>query len=150
MQLNRKHWISLAIVIGLLWAGWHFLLKPDPRTAFLNEVKQMIASVNQGDYGKVREFLSPAFVDMLSSEGWTVQRAILTARKMDQDGGHLYRFVNNPIFQHRDYAEVEVERSGRGGDFSTAERFWLPYVWIEGEWRIAGDFRGQRTWNDPF
>lgn len=110
----------------------------------------MIASVNQGDYGKVREFVSPAFEEMLDSHGWTVRRALLTARKMDRDGGHVYRFINNPIFLERDYAEVEVDRSGRGGEFSSAERFAIPYVWIDGEWKVAGDFRGQRTWHDPF
>jgi hypothetical protein len=143
--------IAVAAAATLFFIGAQRLFQLDPQTLFLEEVKQMIATVNQGSYRNIESTLSPAFVEMLSDEaGMTARQAILMARKMDLAGSHQYQFVNNPVFHARDYAEVEIDRSGRNGSFESARRFSVPYIWVDGEWKIAGNFRSQSSWNDPF
>ncbi len=111
----------------------------------------MIATVNQGSYGNIEEKLSPAFREMLLDEtGMNTRQAILMARKMDVQRGVQYRFANNPLFEAKRYAEVEIDRSGPDGNFEQARRFPVPYIWIDGEWMIAGGFQSRRSWEDPF
>lgn len=143
--------LGVGILIATLVIGYKVLFQPDPQVVFQNEVKQMIATVNQGSYRKIDGKLSPQFADMLSDyTGMTVQQAVMIARKQDTDGDHQYRLANNPIFEAKRYAEVEIDRSGRGGDFNNAYRFPVPFIWIDGEWKVAGGFQTQRTWEDPF
>jgi len=111
----------------------------------------MIATVNQGSYRKIEEQLSPQFIEMLLDQtGMNTRQAIIMARRRDMDGGYQYRLVNNPLFQPKRYAEVEIDRSGRGGEFKNAYRFPVPFIWIDGEWKIAGGFQSQRSWDHPF
>gem|GEM_PF-3606503 len=35
-------------------------------------------------------------------------------------------------------------------EFKNAYRFPVPFIWIDGEWKIAGGFQSQRSWDHPF
>jgi len=107
--------LGVGIAIAALFTGYKVLFQPDPQVVFQNEVKQMIATVNQGSYRKIEEQLSPQFIEMLLDQtGMNTRQAIIMARRRDMDGGYQYRLVNNPLFQPKRYAEVEIDRSGRG------------------------------------
>lgn len=143
--------IGVAIVLTALFFGYQWLFKPDPQVVFQNEVKQMIATVNQGSYGNIEEKLSPAFIEMLRNQtGMNTRQAIIMARKRDMARGHQYHLANNPLFEAKRYAEVEIDRSGPGGNFEQASRFPVPFIWIDGEWMIAGGFQSNRSWDHPF
>lgn len=143
--------LGIGIALAALFTGYKILFQPDPQVIFQNEVKQMISTVNQGSYGKIQDKLSPGFIEMLRDEtGMTTQQAVVLARRKDLDGGYQYRLANNPLFQPKRYAEVEIDRSGRGGDFAQAYRFAVPFIWVDGEWMIAGGFQTQRYWDSPF
>ncbi|MEM1157108.1 MAG: hypothetical protein AAF649_05070 [Verrucomicrobiota bacterium] len=143
--------LGIGIAIATLFTGYQVLFRPDPQVVFQNEIKQMIATVNQGSYGKIEKKLSEPFIEMLSDQtGMTARQAVLLARRRDMDGSHQYRLANNPVFNTKQYAEVEIDRSGRGRDFDNAYRFSVPFIWVDGEWKIAGGFQTQRSWESPF
>jgi len=143
--------LGVCIVVTLLFFGYRTLFRPDPQVVFQNEVKQILASVNQGSHTKIEPHLSASFVEMLRDRtGLTVRQATILAKRRDLDGGHQYRLANNPIFEAKRYAEVEIDRSDRGGEFTPAYRFAVPFIWTDGKWKVAGGFQTQNTWKSPF
>ena len=49
-----------------------------------------------------------------------------------------------------DYAEIEITRSGRGGNFERGQQtFPVPFVYQKRKWKVAGDFRGEDRWIRP-
>jgi len=145
----RNPWVFGTLILLLTFA-LYWWTRPNPRTAFINDIQAMITTVNEGNHVKMRKNFSPAFIEVIQSYGMTPEQALLTARRRDLDGNHQYRFLDNPVFEPKDYAEVELERSGVGGDFSTARAFGVPFIYVDGKWKVAGDFRGTRVWEEPY
>ncbi|MEM6822883.1 MAG: hypothetical protein AAF558_13200 [Verrucomicrobiota bacterium] len=149
-MIEKKLLIPVAILLILGVLTYYFFFKTDPKAAFLREVKQMIETVNQGDHQKVKKHLSPEFMMMVGDYGLNINQAIFMIRKQDIDGQYQYKFANCPIFEHKSYAEVEIYRSERGGSFNSPFLIPVPFIWTDNKWMVAGDFRGERTWQDPY
>lgn len=138
-----------ALLLALAVVCWHSF-GSDPRAAFLAEMEDLIDQANQGGHLSLREKLSPDAENHITSNYMSVQQALFLARKLDTDGNIRYRLAQLSIFYPRDYAEIEVERSGPGGDFSDPRRFPVPFIYQDGEWLVAGGFRGERDFSNPF
>jgi hypothetical protein len=139
--------LFLALALGLL-CWWKFA--SDPRSAFLSEVDNMIAMANRGEHLALRKKLSPDAENVITNSFMSVPQALFTARKLDMDRNIRYRLAQLSVFYPGDYAEIDVERSSPGGDFSNSRRFPVPFIYQKGEWRVAGGFRGERDFNNPF
>jgi hypothetical protein len=138
---------ALLLALGLFF-WWKY--GGDPRSAFLAEVDGMIQAVNQGEHLSLRKKLSPEAEATIADRFMPVQQALFTARKLDGDRNSRYRLANLNVFYAADYAEIEIERSGPNGDFTDSRRFPLPFVYLKGNWLVAGGFRGERDFSNPF
>jgi hypothetical protein len=153
MNLINHHkllfWLCSCLGLGLilLFGG---RCQSDPRAAFLAELEKLIEQAHQGQHLSLQKKLSDEAKNHVTNYGMTVPQALLTARKLDLEGGIRYRVSELQVFYPRDYAEVEMQRSGPSGDFSNARSFPLPFIYRKGEWLVAGAFRGERELSNPF
>ncbi|MGF1679220.1 MAG: hypothetical protein ACFCUX_08505 [Candidatus Methylacidiphilales bacterium] len=141
--------LLVVAILGIAALAWNFF-KSDPVKDFNREVKQMVATVNRGEHGKTERWLSEGFKEMLTEYGMTLPHILSWVSKMDREGGHQYLHIDTPVFQPKEYAEAYFERSESGGHFSGTRRFFVPFIWQEGAWKVAGDFRSRREWESPF
>ncbi|NJK92422.1 MAG: hypothetical protein HC904_11670 [Blastochloris sp.] len=144
-QLILGSGLLLGLILLLIWIS-----RPDPKEAFLREVDLWISEAHQGEHSSLRPHFSPEAIALVESQGLSFSQALLLARKMDQDSGARYRVINLSVFYPRDYAEVDFERSRPGGDFNEARRFTVPFIHQQGQWKIAGAFRGEREFVSPY
>jgi len=138
-----------ALLLSLALFGF-WKLTSNPRSAFLKEVETMLEHANRGEHPTLRKKLSPDAESYIAGNYMSVSQALLMARKLDTDQNIRYRLAQLSVFYPRDYAEIEIERSGHGGDFANARRFPVPFVFLDGQWLVAGGFRGERDFSNPF
>ena len=125
------------------------LLRPDPHQVFLREVGEMIKKANEGKHLALRENLSPEMEAYIADNFMSVQQALAVARKLDFDRKILYRVAEDKVFRAGEYAEIEIERSGPGGDFSKPVRFSVPFIYRDKAWWVAGGFEDERRFINP-
>jgi len=140
--------LSLPILAGAVLA-W-FFLKPDPREVFLKQVDELLELPNSRRHAETAEWFSPEAVAYFESEtGLTLPQILAIGRRLDDQEGRLYRAGNLDAFYPRDYAEIRIQRSDPGGAFGNNGWFSVPFVYQKGNWKIAGTFRGNKTWDNP-
>jgi hypothetical protein len=144
-----RSWLFPAALLITLIVVWQYF-RPDPRATFLSEVEEMITLANKGDHLDLRSRLSPQAEDTISAQFLSVPQALVMARQMDKNRATRYRMAQLTVFYPQDYAEVEIDRSGADGDFSQAHRFPVPFFYQQGKWLVAGGFRGERDFSNPF
>lgn len=140
--------LGILLLLAGLFCWWIF--GADPREVFTGEVNDMIEQANQGEHSALRKKLSPEAESYISDNFMPVPQALYTAHKLDAEQKIRYRLVQVSVFQPRDYAEIEVERSGPGGNFSKARPFPVPFVYRDGGWLVAGAFRSERGFRNPY
>lgn len=147
-QLRRKGVLLLiaGAVIGLLIWFWQ---RPDPRARFLADVEKILALANEGRHIQVLDKLSPEARQRITEDFMEPAAALRWAARLDTQQRRVYRVVNLSVFYPRDYAEVEIERSGPNAEFSGHNIFPVPFIWRQGQWWIAGSFREPRPWHYP-
>jgi len=139
--------ILTGIAAAALLAWWWN--RPDERARFLAEVEEILATANRGEHVDVLKKLSPEARERIQQEFMPPGAALAWAARIDTNQNRAYRLANVSVFQPRDYAEVEIERSSPGREFNGAHFFPVPFIWRSGKWWVAGGFRGDREWTFP-
>jgi len=134
---------ALALVAGVIF----FFTRPDPKEAFLRDVEEMLQTANSGQHAELLDWISPEAEEMMRNDYMPPATALNWLARRDALEKRSYRFVNLPIFQAGDYAEIEVERSSADHHFDGRGIFSVPFFWREGRWWVAAGFRGDRTWD---
>jgi hypothetical protein len=137
--------LSLAVTALLAW-WW---TRADERARFLNEVEEILATANRGEHVQILEKLSPEARQRIADDFMPPGAALAWVARIDANQDRAYRLVNLSVFLPRDYAEIEVERSGPGREFTGERIFPVPFVWRNGKWWVAGNFRSEREWAYP-
>jgi hypothetical protein len=137
--------LSLAVTALLAW-WW---TRADERARFLNEVEEILATANRGEHVQILEKLSPEARQRIADDFMPPGAALAWVARIDANQNRGYRLVNLSVFLPRDYAEIEVERSGPGREFTGERIFPVPFVWHDGKWWVAGNFRSEREWTYP-
>jgi hypothetical protein len=149
--LSKKQFVGAALLAVVAAGVFYFWTRTDPREAFLREVETMVETVHAGEHTRLRSKFSPEFEEFLRSSGVLPGQILLIAQRLDAAEGRRYRITNLAHFEAGRYAEVEFERSGPHGDFTHPLAFAVPFVYQDGEWKVAGSFRTpDRDWTTPF
>lgn len=136
---------GLAAITLLTW-WWN---RPDERARFIAEVEEIIAAANRGKHIDLAPKLSPEACARIEQDFMAPGAALAWAARIDSNQNRAYRLANVSVFQPRDYAEVEIERSAPGREFRGTHFFPVPFIWRKGQWWVAGEFRGEREWTYP-
>jgi hypothetical protein len=137
--------LGLLILTSAVW--WS--TRPDPRARFLADIDDMLATANAFEHTKLLERLSPEARQKIADEFMQPLGALRWVAQADMNQNRAYRFTQLTVFYPRDYAEIEVERSAAGREFTGEGRFLVPFIWRDGAWWVADGFRGEREWTYP-
>ncbi len=146
-SLNPTRTILCLTGLLLLAGVILFFTRPDPKEAFLRDVEEMMETANSGKHTELLEWISPEAEELMRNDYMPPAVALEWLARRDMLEKRSYRFVNLPIFEAGDYAEIEVERSSADHKFDGRGNFSVPFFWREGRWWIAAGFRGERSWD---
>lgn len=132
----------LVVIAGLVW--WKFF-SDTPEQKFLKEVRKVVTSVNEGDYGAVQDKFSPEFIRFLGEQSFNPQQIVLIVRRLDLEQKAVYSQHKLAIFEPEKFAEVEFIRQTGEDKYL----FTLPFVYRKGTWWITDHFQSNKNWDFP-
>jgi hypothetical protein len=147
--LTRRRLLIFSLILAGAGIGW-FLLRPDPREAFLKDVDSLLELAHTRRHSQAAEWFSPeAAAYFQDATGFTLPQLLALVRRYDDQENRSYRVGSLDVFHARDYAEIRIQRSEPGGTFSGQGWFSVPFLYQNGDWKIAAGFRGGQSWDYP-
>lgn len=148
--LSKKQILSASLFL-IAWGLiiWWFL-KPTPEEVFRRDVQSMIEKTNQRGLVDLADRMSVSLVIRLQDMGAAPKQLLFWVQRIDGEENRQYRLVQVREFHKKDYAVVECQRSRVGGSFEGVQSFLVPFVFEEGKWKVAGQFRqDNQDWAFP-
>lgn len=151
--LSKNHFLIGSLALLVLASGAWWSMAKDPKRQFMEQMREIASMGNNAEHDKIESYLSEDFKAIFERRPYKMQDVLTLVKREDVLENRRYRVRNLSVFHPWDYAEIEFERSSKGGGFATeGGLFTVPFEWDaqSKHWKVSSSFRRDGAeWDFP-